>query len=86
MYCLASTGSKEGKMGYIDKAQHWVIETIGLVFLVVGASKWLYDLIFLNDVHLWRIYLVMIIAGTILSGYMKMGRALIGIKMGHWKR
>lgn len=73
-------------MGYIDKAQHWFIETIGLLFIIVGASKWLYDLLFLNSVTYWRIYLVMIIAGVIMSGYMKMGKALIGIKIGRWKK
>ena len=73
-------------MGYIDKAQHWVIETIGLIFIVIGASKWLYDLLFLDSVVYWRIYLVMIIAGVIMSGYLKIGRALIGIKIGHWRK
>ena len=83
MYCLGFT---RGKMGYIDKAQHWVIETLGLIFLIIGASKWLYDLLILNNVSYWRIYLVMIIAGTILSGYMKIGKALIGIKIGQWRK
>jgi len=73
-------------MGYIDKAQHWAVETIGLIFVIVGASKWLYDLIFLNSVTYWRIYLTMIIAGVIMSGYMKIGRALIDIKLGRWRR
>jgi len=73
-------------MGYIDKAQHWFIETIGLIFIVVASSKWLYDLLFLESVTYWRIYLVMIIAGIIMSGYMKMGKALTGIKIGYFKK
>lgn len=73
-------------MGYIDKAQHWVIETIGLIFILVGATKWIYDLLVLESVTYWRIYFVMLIAGVIMSGYMKIGRALIGIKIGRWKK
>ncbi|MBD3263165.1 hypothetical protein GF374_02185 [Candidatus Woesearchaeota archaeon] len=73
-------------MGYIDKAQHWVLETVGIIFMIVGASKWLYDIVILNSVSYWRIYFVMIIAGVIMSGYMKIGKALINIKLGHWRK
>lgn len=69
-------------MGFIDKEGHWAIEALGLVFIIVGASKWLYDVIFLNNFLYWKIYLVMLIVGVLLMGYMKIGKALISIKTG----
>ncbi len=62
----------------------WIIKAIGLVLLLVGASKWLYDLLVLDSVTRWRIYLIMITAGIIIAGYRKIGAGLVKIKLGRF--
>ncbi len=71
-------------MGFIDDEQHWAIETIGIIFLIVGTSKWLYDIIILDSFLHWRVYLIMIIVGLACAGYMKIAKALMGLKLGRW--
>jgi hypothetical protein len=68
-------------MGYIDEEQYWAVEAIGIIFFIVGATKWLYDVIILDSFAHWKIYLIMIIVGVICAGYMKIGRALMGLKV-----
>ncbi len=69
-------------MHIFDPEQNIVIEVIGLIFLFVGSGKWLYDLFFLDSVSRWWVYLVMIIVGLALAGYMKLAKILISIKSG----
>lgn len=63
-------------MAFIEEGQHWIIGSVGVIFVIVGASKWLYDLLILNSVALWKIYLVMIILGGVCTGYVRLERAL----------
>ncbi len=62
----------------------WIIKAVGIVFVLVGASKWIYDLLILDNVTRWRIYLIMIIAGVILAGYKQIGSGLVKIKLGRF--
>ena len=62
----------------------WIIKIVGMALLLIGASKWIYDLMVLDDVTKWRIYLIMIIAGVILAGYKKIGAGLVKIKLGRF--
>ena len=71
-------------MGITDKDSNIFIEMLGFVFVLVGAGKWLYDIIILDNYIRWKVYLIMIIVGVLMAGYMKLGKALISIKLGRW--
>ena len=62
----------------------WIIKAVGIVFVLVGASKWLYDMLILDVYTRWRIYLIMVIAGVIIAGYKKIGAGLVKIKLGRF--
>jgi len=49
---------------FIREGQHWIISSVGIIFVIVGASKWLYDVLILNSFAYYKIYLVMIILGA----------------------
>jgi len=59
-------------MAFIEEGRHWIIGSVGLVFVLVGASKWLYDVVIMNNFAHWKIYLVMMMVGAICVGYMKL--------------
>ena len=69
-------------MTLFDPEQNIMLEVIGLIFLLVGSGKWLFDLFVLDSVGRWWVYLVMIIVGLALAGYMKIAKLLIGMKSG----
>lgn len=62
----------------------WIIKAVGMIFVLVGASKWLYDMLVLDEVSKWRIYLIMVTAGVVLAGYKKLGDTLVKIKLGRF--
>ncbi len=66
-------------MAFIDEGGHWIIGSVGVIFMLVGASKWLYDLLILNSVAMWKIYLVMIVLGAVATGYVQLEKALVKI-------
>ncbi len=66
----------------LEKNQKVIIQVLGLIFLFVGAGKWLYDLIVLDAVSRWWVYLVMIIVGLALAGYSKIVKLLVRVKTG----
>ncbi len=56
--------------------QDYVLSAVGVIFALVGASKWLYDLLILDSIKYWKIYLVMMILGAFLMGFVKIEKAL----------
>lgn len=63
-------------MSYFKEGEHWVIGSVGIIFVLVGSSKWLYDVILLNSFTHWKVYLVMILVGAVSTGYMRLEKAL----------
>ncbi len=64
------------------KNQNIIIQVLGLIFLFIGSGKWLYDLLILDAVSKWWVYLVMIIVGLALAGYSKIVKLLVRVKTG----
>ena len=73
-------------MAFIDEGKHWIVACVGIIFLLVGASKWLYDIVLLNNFAHWKVYMVMMLLGAVATGYMKLEKlaekALSRVKVG----
>ena len=67
------------KMAFVEEGQHWVIGSVGIIFVIVGASKWLFDVLILNSFAYYKIYLIMIILGAVCTGYVRLEKALVKI-------
>ena len=63
-------------MGFFRDGQNWVVGSVGVLFVLVGASKWLYDMLILNNFTYGKIYLVMITLGGVSSGYSRLEKTL----------
>ena len=59
-------------MAFIDEGEHWIVACVGIIFLIVGASKWIYDVVLLNNFANWKVYMVMMLIGAVMTGYMKL--------------
>lgn len=59
-------------MAFIDEGEHWIVACVGLIFLIVGASLWLYDVIVKYSFAHWKVYMVMMLLGAVATGYMKL--------------
>ena len=59
-------------MAFIEEGEHWIVACVGIIFLLVGASKWLYDVILINNFAHWKVYMVMMVLGAVMTGYMKL--------------
>ncbi|MBT3582905.1 hypothetical protein HN777_00680 [Candidatus Woesearchaeota archaeon] len=59
-------------MAFIDESEHWIVACVGLIFLIVGSSKWIYDVIIINNFAHWKVYMVMMLIGAVMTGYMKL--------------
>jgi hypothetical protein len=59
-------------MPFIDEGEHWIVACVGVIFLIVGSSKWLYDVILMNNFAHWKVYMVMMLIGAVMTGYMKL--------------
>lgn len=59
-------------MAFIDESEHWIVACVGLIFLIVGSSKWIYDVIIMNSFAHWKVYMVMMLIGAVMTGYMKL--------------
>ena len=61
-------------MPIVEDGQHWVIESVGLILIVVGASKLLYDVVIWNNFLYWKIYMAIMLIGGVATGYVKIGQ------------
>jgi len=58
-------------MPLVDDGQHWIIESVGVIFILVGASKLLYDVIIWNNFIYWKVYMAIMLIGGVATGYMR---------------
>ena len=69
-------------MPMLEEGQHWIIESVGIIFIIVGASKLLYDIVLWNNFIHWKVYMAIMLIGGVASGYRRIekivGKTSIG--------